>query len=310
MPRSIWSGAISFGLVNVPVKLYSAVSRKTVRFHQLHDADHVRIQQKRVCPADGEEVPYDNIVKGYEISPDKYVVIEPEELEALDPKKTRAIEIQEFVDLDEIDPIYFDHPYYLAPDTGAIKAYRLLLSAMQETNKVAIARVVIRQKENLVAIRATGDVMTMATMVFHDEVVDPGTIDEVPEKGDTKVAGREVEMAQQLIESLTSEFEPEKYHDEYRERVLELIEAKASGEEISIQPPEEPAKVPDLMAALEQSLAAAKGGDGKAAAGTRTRKRSASSSGNGSKTASKKKSSSGSGGSSRSRSRSKASSKK
>src|ERR671937_1035486 len=202
MPKSSWSGAISFGLVNVPVKLYSAVSRKTVRFHQLHDADGVRIQQKRVCPADGEEVPYDNIVKGYEISPDKYVVIEPEELEALDPKKTRAIEIQEFVDLEEIDPIYYDHPYYLAPDTGASKAYRLLLRAMEETNKVAIARVVIRQKESLVAIRATGDVLTMATMVFHDEVVDPGTIDEVPDEADAQVAQREVEMAQQLIESL------------------------------------------------------------------------------------------------------------
>src|SRR3954447_6821819 len=291
MPRSIWSGAMSFGLVNVPVKLYSAVSRKTVRFHQLHDADQVRIQQKRICPADGEEVPYDNIVKGYEISPDKYVVIEPEELEALDPKKTRAIEIQEFVDLDEIDPIYFDHPYYLAPGTGASKAYRLLLTAMQETNKVAIARVVIRQKENLVAIRATGDVMTMATMVFHDEVVSPDTIEELPDD-ETEASKREVEMAQQLIDSLTGEFEPEKYKDEYRERVLELIEAKASGEEIAIQPPEEPAKVPDLMAALEQSLAAAKGtGDGKAATGTRTRKRSTASSGNGSKTASKKKSS-------------------
>src|SRR4051794_24475434 len=272
MPRSIWSGAISFGLVNVPVKLYSAVSRKTVRFHQLHDADHVRIQQKRVCPADGEEVPYDNIVKGYEISPDKYVVIEPEELEALDPKKTRAIEIQEFVDLDEIDPIYFDHPYYLAPGTGASKAYRLLMSAMQETNKVAIARVVIRQKENLVAIRATGNVMTMATMVFHDEVVSPDTIDELPDE-DAEASGREIDMAQQLIGSLTSEFEPEKYRDEYRDRVLELIEAKAQGEEISIQPPEEPAKVPDLMAALEQSLAAAKtgAGDGKAASGGRKR---------------------------------------
>jgi DNA end-binding protein Ku len=293
MPRSIWSGAISFGLVNVPVKLYSAVSRKNVRFHQLHDKDHTRIQQKRVCPADGEEVAYENIVKGYEISPDRYVVIEPEELEALDPKKTRAIEIQEFVDLDEIDPIYFDHPYYLAPDTGATKAYRLLLSAMKETNKVAIARVVIRQKENLVAIRATGDVMTMATMVFHDEVISPGTIDEIPEEG-------EVEMAQQLIDSLSSDFEPEKYHDEYRERVLELIEAKAAGQEITIQAPEEPAAVPDLMAALEQSLAAAKstGGDGKASG---TRKRSTASSGNGAK----KKSSSGGG-----RSRAKASSKK
>jgi DNA end-binding protein Ku len=293
MPRSIWSGAISFGLVNVPVKLYSAVSRKTVRFHQLHDSDHVRIQQKRVCPADGEEVPYDNIVKGYEISPDRYVVIEPEELEALDPKKTRAIEIQEFVDLDEIDPIYFDHPYYLAPDTGAAKAYRLLLRAMAETNKVAIARVVIRQKENLVAIRATGNVMTMATMVFHDEVVSPDTIDELPDE-DAEVSGREIDMAQQLIGSLASEFEPEKYRDEYRDRVLELIEAKAQGEEISIQPPEEPAKVPDLMAALEQSLAAAKSGagDGKAASGGRKRS-SAASGGNGSKTA-KKRSSGGS----------------
>jgi DNA end-binding protein Ku len=302
MPRSIWSGAISFGLVNVPVKLYSAVSRKSVRFHQLHDADHVRIQQKRVCPADGEEVAYENIVKGYEISPDRYVVIEPEELEALDPKKTRAIEIQEFVDLDEIDPIYFDHPYYLAPDTGASKAYRLLLSAMRETNKVAIARVVIRQKENLVAIRATGDVMTMATMVFHDEVISPDTIDEIPEEGEAEVSDREVEMAQQLIGSLSADFEPEKYHDEYRERVLELIEAKAAGQEITVQAPEEPAAVPDLMAALEQSLAAAtsSGGDGKA---TRTRKRStsSSSSGNGAK-----KKSGGSG----SRSRAKASSKK
>src|SRR3954463_9723832 len=307
MPRSIWSGAISFGLVNVPVKLYSAVSRKTVRFHQLHDADHVRIQQKRVCPADGEEVAYDNIVKGYEISPDQYVVIEPEELEALDPKKTRSIEIQEFVDLDEIDPIYFDHPYYLAPGTGASKPYRLLLQAMQETNKVAIARVVIRQKENLVAIRATGNVMTMATMVFHDEVISPDTLDELPDD-DADASKREVEMAEQLIASLAAEFEPEKYHDEYRERVIELIEAKAQGEEITIQAPEEPAQVPDLMAALEQSLAAAKGsGDGKASGTTRTRKRSTSSSGTGSHAPPKKKSSSSSGGS---RSRSKATSSK
>ncbi len=270
MPRSIWSGAISFGLVNVPVKLYSAVSRKSVRFHQLHDKDGVRIQQKRVCPADGEEVAYENIVKGYEISPDRYVVIEPEELDALDPKKTRAIEIQEFVDLDEIDPIYFDHPYYLAPDTGASKAYRLLLEAMRETNKVAIARVVIRQKENLVAIRASGNALAMATMVFHDEVVPPDAIDDLPEE-DVEVSEREVQMAQQLIDSLTADFEPEKYHDEYRERVLELIEAKAAGETITVQPPEEPAKVPDLMAALEQSLAAAQ----KSGGSSRTRKRAA-----------------------------------
>jgi DNA end-binding protein Ku len=271
MPRSIWSGAISFGLVNVPVKLYSAVSRKTVRFHQLHDKDGVRIQQKRVCPADGEEVPYENIVKGYEISPDRYVLIETEELEALDPKKTRSIDIQEFVDLEEIDPIYYDHPYYLAPGTGASKAYRLLVQAMQKTGKVAIARVVIRQKESLVAIRATGDVMTMATMVFHDEVVSPDTIEEIPDD-DAKASKREVEMAEQLIASLSGDFDPTKYKDEYRERVLELIEAKAAGEEFKIQPQEEPVKVPDLMAALEQSLAAAQ----KAGGGTsRTRKRAA-----------------------------------
>jgi DNA end-binding protein Ku len=281
MPRSIWSGAISFGLVNVPVKLYSAVSRKTVRFHQLHDKDGVRIQQKRVCPADGEEVPYENIVKGYEISPDRYVLIETEELEALDPKKTRSIDIQEFVDLEEIDPIYYDHPYYLAPGTGASKAYRLLVQAMQKTGKVAIARVVIRQKESLVAIRATGDVMTMATMVFHDEVVSPDTIEEIPDD-DAKASKREVEMAEQLIASLSGDFDPTKYKDEYRERVLELIEAKAAGEEIKIQPQEEPVKVPDLMAALEQSLAAAQ----KAGGGTsRTRKRAAS--GDGGETAKK-----------------------
>src|ERR687888_903662 len=176
MPRSIWSGAISFGLVNVPVKLYSAVSRKNVRFHQLHDKDGVRIQQKRVCPADDEEVPYDNIVKGYEISPDRYVVIEPDELEALDPKKTRSIDIQDFVDLDEIDPLYYEHPYYLAPDTGAAKAYKLLLEALKATNKVAIARVVIRSKEYLTAIRPAGDVLTMETMLFADELIDPGEL--------------------------------------------------------------------------------------------------------------------------------------
>src|SRR5919109_440785 len=137
MARSIWRGAISFGLVNVPVKLYSAVSKKTVRFNQLHDEDGQRIQMKRVCPADGEEVPYENIVKGYEISPDRYVVITQEELEAVEPKKTRAIDIEDFVDLEEIDPIYFEHPYYLVPDKGAAKAYGLLIKAMRESGKVA-----------------------------------------------------------------------------------------------------------------------------------------------------------------------------
>ncbi|MEA2473420.1 MAG: end-binding protein Ku [Thermoleophilaceae bacterium] len=258
MPRSIWTGAISFGLVNVPVKLYSAVSKKTVRFHQLHESDGVRIQQKRVCPADGEEVPYDEIVKGYEISPDRYVVISPDELDALEPRKTKTIDIEDFVDLDEIDPLYYDHPYYLLPGQGAQKPYKLLVEAMRQANKVAIARVVIRTKEQLVAIRPVGDVLAMASMNFADEVVDPDSFDEAP-GDDVETRKREVEMAQQLIESLTSEFDPSKYHDTYRERVLEMIEAKAEGQEIAVQPAEEEAApVPDLMAALEASLAASK----------------------------------------------------
>src|SRR5687767_8087348 len=171
MPRAIWSGSISFGLINVPVKLYSAVSRKTVRFHQLHDADGVPIRQKRVCPEDRKEVPYEHIVKGYEISKGQYVVVTPEELEAIDPKKTRTIDIQDFVDLEQIDPVFYDHSYYLAPDKGAAKAYRLLLQAMDDAGKVAIARVVIRTKEYLAAVRPAGGALMMTTMVFGDEVV-------------------------------------------------------------------------------------------------------------------------------------------
>ena len=263
MPRAIWSGAISFGLVNVPVKLYSAVSRKTVRFHQLNGDTQSRIQQKRVDAESGEEVPYERIVKGYEISPDRYVVIEPEELEALDPEKTRTIDILDFVDEDRIDPIFYDHPYYLVPGPGAEKAYRLLLDAMEQAGKVAIAKVVIRSKESLVAIRPAGDVLTMSTMLFHDEVVPVDRLDELP-KADkaTKASKRELDMAEQLIGSLTSDFDPEKYRDEYRERVLDLIERKAQGETVVIEAPaEEPAKVPDLMAALEASIKAAKSED-------------------------------------------------
>jgi DNA end-binding protein Ku len=257
MPRSIWTGAISFGLVNVPVKLYSAVSKKTVRFHQLHETDGVRIQQKRVCPADGEEVAFDSIVKGYEITPDQYVVITPEELEAIEPRKTKTIDIEDFVDLEDIDPIFYDHPYYLLPGTGAAKPYKLLVTAMEDAGKVAIARVVIRQKEQLVAIRPTGDILTMETMNFADEVIPHDNFDEAP-GADVETSKREVEMARQLIDSLSDAFDPSKYQDTYRERVLELIERKAEGKEIAIQPVEEPQQVPDLMAALEASVNAAR----------------------------------------------------
>jgi DNA end-binding protein Ku len=276
MPRSIWSGAISFGLVNVPVKLYSAVSRKTVRFNQLNEKTGNRIQMKRTDPETGDDVPFEQIVKGFELTKDRYVVITPDELDALDPERTRTIQIEEFVDQVDIDPIYYDHPYYLVPDKGSAKAYGLLLNAMQGSDKVAIARVVIRSKEALVAIRPAGDLLMMETMIFHDEVVPHDDIDDLPDSKDLDVSDREVKMAQQLIDSLSSEFDPSQYRDEYRDKVLELIERKASGEEIAVQPEApQPAKVPDLMAALEASLAAVKTDDKQDGGGAKKSKKAA-----------------------------------
>ncbi len=268
MPRSIWTGAISFGLVSVPVKLYSAVNRKTVRFHQLNKTTGVRIAQKRVDPSTGDEVAYEDIVKGYELSPERYVVIEPEELDALDPTRTRTIDIEDFVELDQIDPIYYDHPYYLAPGPGGAKPYRLLLEAMRETGRVGVARVVIRSKEQLVAIRPMGDVLGMATMLFADEVVPADTLDDVPDAGDVKTTKRELDIAKQLVESLADEFEPSKYRDEYRDEVMSLIERKAAGEQIAVQPvrEEDDTPVPDLMSALKASLDAVKARDASAGA--------------------------------------------
>ncbi|MCW2992701.1 MAG: Ku protein [Conexibacter sp.] len=271
MPRSIWTGAISFGLVTVPVKLYSAVNRKSVRFNQLNAKTGSRIAQKRVDASTGEEVAYEDLVKGYEISSDRYVVIDPAELDSVQPAKTKTIDIEDFVDLDEIDPRFYDHPYYLAPGPGGAKPYRLLLEAMRETNRVAIAKVVIRQKENLVAIRPMdGGVLGMSTMIFADEVVPADRIDDIPD--DVQTNEREVEMAKMLVDSLAGDFEPGKYADTYREDVLALIERKAEGKEVAVQPArEEEAKpVPDLMAALKASLdAVQKGkpeGDGKSGA--------------------------------------------
>jgi DNA end-binding protein Ku len=261
--RAIWSGSISFGLLNVPVKLYSAVSKKNVSFRELREGDGARIKHKRVAEADGKEVPYEKIVKGYEFAPDQYVVLTRDELSELDPKRTRAIEVQDFVDLDDIDPIYFEQPYYLAPDKGAAKAYALLVQAMKDSRKVAIARFVLRNKEHLAAIRPMDDKLTMATMRFHDEVTSPDELDgevfeeEKPGKPDK----RELEMAKQLIESLSTDFKADKYRDEYREELLDLLEKKAAGKDVVSAPTEEPepTKAPDLMAALEESLAAVRG---------------------------------------------------
>jgi DNA end-binding protein Ku len=306
MPRAIWSGSISFGLLNVPVKLYSAVSKKSVSFRELRASDGSRVRHKRVAEADGEEVPYEEIVKGYEVAPDQFITITREELEELDPKKTRAIEIHDFVDLDDIDPIYFDHPYYLGPDKGAEKAYKLLVEAMEDSRKVAIARFVLRNRESLAALRPMDGVMTMATMRFADEVVSPAEISDAIEDGDGKPAKRELDMAKTLIDSLSSEFDADRYHDEYREELLALIERKAKGEEVVSTTTEapKPTKAPDLMAALEESLAAVKGEDlaeGSKDDGAAKKRSTAKSSGSRSKSGSKSKSSSG-----RSRSKAKA----
>jgi len=266
VPRPIWSGAISFGLVNVPVKLFSAVTSKDVRFHQLDGKSNSRIRQKRVSVATGDEVAYDDLVKAYEIAPDNYVVITPEELDALDPKATKTIDIEDFVDLDTIDPMYYDRPYYLVPDKGGTKAYALLRNAMRETNKVGIARMVLRTKQYLAAIRPVGKALVIETMLFADEVVPPDELDLPDEEVD--VTEREEKMARSLIDSLTTDFEPAKYKDEYRERVLKLIEQKASGQEIVREEAAEQApRVVDLMAALEASLAAVKGAKGADAPG-------------------------------------------
>lgn len=266
MARAIWSGSISFGLLNVPVKLYSAVARRNIALREIRRSDSARIKHRRVAEGTDEEVPYEEIVKAFELTPGSYVPLAKEEMAALAPEKTRAIEVQDFVDLEEIDPIYFDSPYYLGPAEGAEKAYALLARAMKASGKVAIARFVFRNKEHLAAIRTSGDVLTLTTMRFADEVVPASELEEVlPEKA-PKVAKREQEMAQQLIESLSTRFDPAAYRDEYREQLLALIERKAEGKEVvaPAAPAPQATNAPDLMAALEESIAAVKAKSGKA----------------------------------------------
>jgi len=265
MARAIWSGSISFGLLNVPVKLYSAVARRSIALREIRESDSARIKHRRVAEGTDEEVPYESIVKAFEITPGQYVPISKDEMSALAPEKTRAIDVQDFVDLDEIDPIYFDSPYYLGPAEGAEKAYSLLAKAMGASGKVAIARFVFRNKEHLAALRAAGGVLTLTTMRFADEVVAPGELEDVLPVVAPKVAKKEQEIAQQLIDSLSTEFDPAAYRDEYREQLMSLIERKAEGKEIVASEAEAPqaTKAPDLMAALEESIAAVKGkGDG------------------------------------------------
>jgi DNA end-binding protein Ku len=254
MARPIWSGTISFGLVSVPVKLFSATSQKEIRFHMLHDKDGGRIQQKRVCSIDGEEVAWEHIIKGFELSKGRYVSVTRKELEQFNPRATKSIDIEDFVELSQIDPIYYESTYYLLPDRGAAKPYALLTEALKRTGRVGVARFVLRTRQYLCAVRPRDKVLALSTMLYADEVVAESELEGVPEKA--KPGERELKMAEQLVESLASDFDPEKYKDDYRDQVLAMLERKAEGEQIEA-PSEAPrAKVVDLMEALKKSLAA------------------------------------------------------
>jgi DNA end-binding protein Ku len=250
----MWMGTLSFGLVSVPVKLYSAVTRKTVHFHQIHSLDSGRIHQRHVCSLDGEEIPLEEIVKGYEIAPDHYVPVEASELQALEPLFTRTIQIEDFVALEEIDPIYFDRPYHLVPGPGGTHPYRLLLHAMRDTGKIAIGRIVMRSKERLVAIRPRENALLMLTMSYAEEVNPTVGLREL-EGIEGEVDEQELDVARRLVASIAEPFDIDKYHDTFREAVLDLIDRKAAGEPLQLGvDPEPPPDSPDVMKALQASL--------------------------------------------------------
>lgn len=259
MPRSMWGGSVSFGLVNVPVKLFAATSPKGVHFHMMRASDNSRIQYKKVSAVDGAEVPEDKIVKGFELEPDRYVTLTSADLDALDPEKNRQISILKFVDMKEIDCILFDKAYYLAPDENAGKAYALLLEAMKETKKVAIARMVLHSREHLVILRPYRNAVSLFTLYYDDEVVAPSALDNLPGEKDAPNAA-ELAIAKQLVDAITGKFDPKEYHDEYRERVLQLVKQKAAGKKIVATPgsPARATNVVDLMSALRASVEASK----------------------------------------------------
>ncbi len=260
MPRAIWSGSISFGLINIPVKLFSAVTERAVRFNQIDTRNGARIRTRKVNAEDGSEVPPDVIAKGYEVSRGRYVIVTDDELASLQPRATHTIDLEEFVDLDSIDPMYFDGAYWVAPDDRAAKPYALLVEAMEQANKVAIARFVMRAKQYVAVMRPHDGRLVLSMMVYDDEINPSNEIGEFDQLDDVELSTRELTMAEQLIESLSADFEPTAFHDGYREELLDLIHAKEAGEErvvATVEGPEED-KVIDLMAALEASVAAAR----------------------------------------------------
>ncbi|HEV8571870.1 MAG TPA: Ku protein [Actinomycetota bacterium] len=254
--RTMWKGAISFGLVSIPVRVFPATEEKSVRFNQLHAKDHGRIKYQRVCAKCGEEVPYQDIVRGYEYEKDRYVVLEEEELDSIPVESSRTIDIDQFVDITEIDPIYFQKTYYLIPEEAGVKAYALLREALADNSKVGIAKVSFREKEHLATIRVSDHVIVLETMYWPDEIR-KAAFEELDKQ--VKVRPQEVQMARSLIENLTGEWDPDQYGDEYRQALIELIEKKVAGEEIEyVAPPEEAPKVVDLMEALRASVEATK----------------------------------------------------
>jgi DNA end-binding protein Ku len=255
MPRAMWKGAISFGLVSIPVGLFPSTEEKSLKFNQLHDEDHGRIKYKRVCAVDGEEVPFEHIVKGYEYEKDRYVVLEDEDWDAVPVESSRAIDIHQFVDSEQIDPIYFQKTYYVVPEESGLKAYTLLRRAMEDDGRVAVAKVAFREKEHLCTLRFSGEVLVLETMFWPDEI--RATEFDVFDKS-VSVRDQEVAMAKSLIDNLADDFKPEQFRDDYREALLHIVEKKVAGEEIEVIPEPEPTKVVDLMEALKASVEATK----------------------------------------------------
>ena len=251
MPRAIWTGAISFGLVNVPIGLYSATESRTIHFHQVQEGTGRRIRNKRVAEGTGRGVDDEKIVKGYETDDGDLVIVTPEELESVEPTRTRTIEIEDFVEADQIDPIYYDTTYFLAPADESKKPYALLREAMERSGRIAVGRFVMRSKEYLAAIRPMERALVLQTMHFGDEVRSADDLD-VP--GTVKLTDKELKIAGQLIDSLTTDFDPAAYEDRYRQRVADLVRRKAQGGDVVIEQEDEPERPSDLMAALEASL--------------------------------------------------------
>jgi DNA end-binding protein Ku len=260
--RSLWTGSLSFGLVNVPVQLVSAVRDMDLHFRQLHEKDKSPIETQRWCSEEDKEVPFEAVTRSYELDSGKAVIVTDEDLEAVEPRKTRTIDIEQFVDLADVDPIYFDHPYWLVPageDEGAARAYKLLLGVMEQTDQAALGRFVMRAKEHLAIVRARDGALTLTTMRFHDEVRSASA---VPVGGgkSAKPSPKEVDAAVSLIEAMAADWDPSKHDDQYRKRLQKVVNKKRKGQTISVDEgsDSEPAPVSDLMAALEESLAAAK----------------------------------------------------